>query len=68
MDEFPETLKFRGSILPKQIEFLTRRDYFAAAALQGILARGAFGAGSPDNISWAVAHADALIKALEDKP
>jgi hypothetical protein len=68
MDEFSEPLKFRGSPVPNQVYFPSRRDYFAAAALEGVLARGAFGVGSHDNISWAIAHADALIKALEDKP
>ena len=55
---FPSTKDYRG---------LTKREYFAALALQGLLA------GDPD-VAYkgaaedAVSHADALIKALNLEP
>lgn len=46
---------------------LTKREYFAARAMQGLLSDGAFGGtGSPKIAAWAVDQADELIKALNN--
>ena len=41
-------------------DMMTLRDYFAAAALTGILARVSYGA--PDNARFAYEYADAMLK------
>ena len=46
-------------------EGLTKREYFAAMAMQGILARGSFSRGFV--AKHAVDYADALIDALNGK-
>jgi len=47
---------------------LTKREQFAAMAMQGLLANPAIGDMSRELMGWeAVQHADALLKALEEK-
>lgn len=49
------------------VKGLTKREYFAAAALQGLLPRVTHEFGKPEEIIYAeraVRYADALIKAL----
>lgn len=50
---------------------LTKREYFAALAMQGILARGPFQGQDPADefvAKWSVDSADALIDALNKEP
>lgn len=47
---------------------MTLRDYFAAAALQGILARGQSLSSKKDEVFEAFKYSDAMIKAREVKP
>ena len=50
---------------------LTKREYFAALSMQGLITRGYEGGQSiPQDImaSWAVGAADALIAALNEEP
>ena len=44
------------------------RDYFAAAALQGILARGQSLSSKKDEVLEAFKYSDAMLKAREAKP
>ena len=44
------------------------RDYFAAAALQGILARGQSLSSNKDEVFEAFKYSDAMIKARKVKP
>lgn len=46
---------------------LTKREYFAGLAMQGMLANEGYNASMPDVlIEEAISHADALLKALEE--
>ncbi len=47
---------------------MTLRDYFAAAALQGILARGQSLSSKKDEVLEAFKYSDAMLKAREAKP
>ena len=47
---------------------MTLRDYFAAAALQGILARGQSLSSKKDEVLEAFKYSDAMLKAREVKP
>jgi hypothetical protein len=47
---------------------MTLRDYFAAAALQGILARGQSLSSKRDEVVEAFQYSDAMLKAREVKP
>lgn len=60
--------------LIEQCQGLTKREVFAMAAMQGMIA-GSFGnniKGVPEGqefiTSWSLAYADALLKQLESKP
>ena len=53
------------------IEFnigLTKREYFAGKAMQGLLASHGSSRGQDYIAHWAVCNADALIAALAEKP
>ncbi len=64
--DFPPFPKFPE--IPKEA-FLSRRDRFAAAALQGLLADGKLTMPViPETAARAVQYADALMQALEKKP
>lgn len=62
----PESIFPDGSINQMREPGLSRREYFAAAAMQGVLASGA------DNTEWVARHsvlmADAVIKQLYENP
>lgn len=45
---------------------LTKREHFAAMAMQGLVAKGFWGESDDDKAREAVAMADALLKALEE--
>ena len=47
---------------------MSLRDYFAAAALQGILARGQSLSSKKDEVLEAFKYSDAMLKAREAKP
>lgn len=47
---------------------MTLRDFFAAAALQGMLARGQSLSSKKDEVFEAFKYSDAMIKAREVKP
>jgi hypothetical protein len=69
---FPHSLDWVWSEKLKRYEAIgfsgmTIRDYFAAAALQGILADGG-GASWDDDAKNAFKAADAMLKARGDKP
>lgn len=50
-----------------QAEGLTKRELFAAMAMQGILAADHDNTTTQDQcMSWAIGHADALISALNE--
>jgi len=64
----------RDSHMDKQIglyvqqQGMSLRDYFAAAALQGILARGQSLSSKKDEVFEAFKYSDAMLKAREVKP
>ena len=51
-----------------QQQGMSLRDYFAAAALQGILARGQSLSSKKDEVLEAFKYSDAMLKAREAKP
>lgn len=51
-----------------QQQGMSLRDYFAAAALQGILARGQSLSSKKDEVLEAFKYSDAMLKAREVKP
>lgn len=53
---------------PLPLQGMTLRDYFAAAALQGILARGQSLSSKRDEVVEAFQYSDAMLKAREVKP
>ena len=61
-----DTPKLNPPIVPC---WMTKREYFAALAMQGIVASGEASQISPDDMEWvanySVATADALIARLE---
>ena len=67
---FPHKRQIRcnGEVIDSEMEpGMTLRDYFAAAALQGLLADGG-GASWNDDAKSAYLAADAMLKAREVKP
>ncbi|WP_428139987.1 hypothetical protein [Bradyrhizobium sp.] len=56
-------------MLTPQPESLTKREVFAAMAMQGILAHVEFGGANDDQVArWSVRQADYLIAALNAAP
>ena len=64
---FPHTTQWDGITPAINYHGISMRDYFAAAALQGILADGG-GASWDDDAKNAFKAADAMLKAREAKP
>jgi len=52
----------------KPFDGLTKREYYAAKAMQGVLADYGTAMSASQAAKWAVEFADALIAALEEKP
>ena len=68
---FPHKRQIRcnGEVIDSEMEpGMTLRDYFAAAALQGILARGQSLSSKKDEVLEAFKYSDAMLKAREVKP
>jgi hypothetical protein len=64
----PRYVNSSGGTFDPPIQGMDLRDYFAAKAMQGLLANPDFGDGCPLEITeWAYDQADAMMKARETK-
>lgn len=61
---FPQTVEVENTVY--HTRGITKREYFAAMAMQGIVANVCTDINHQENAKEAVIHADALIKALNE--
>ena len=58
----------KGIVHPDQLFGLTKREYFAGLAMQGLISKGVDMMYNPNDIAnYAVDYADSLLKQLEIK-